>query len=84
MSTKRRRFELKHFLCSLLAIASSWLLACAWHTYSRWRFWHGIPVRDHIQFTIHDLVPWMIWTGIFCGIGWFIVGLPLHSEATTY
>ena len=37
-------------------------------------------MRDHVQFTIRDLVPWMIWTGIFCGIGWFLVGLPLASR----
>ena len=48
-----------------------------WHALSRWRFWHDIPIQDHIRFTIRDLVPWMFWTGIFCAIGWLIVGLPL-------
>lgn len=77
MPTDERRLGRKHLLCSLLALASSWLLACAWHAFLNWRFWHGIPTGDHIRFAIRDLVPWMIWTGIFCGIGWFVVGLPL-------
>jgi hypothetical protein len=77
MPRDKRHHGLKHLLYSLLALASSWLLACAWHAVSSWRFWHGIPIWDHIQFTIRDLIPWMIWTGIFCGIGWFVVGLPM-------
>lgn len=77
MPSDDRRLRRKHLLCSLSAVASSWLLASAWHAFSSWRFWHSIPIRDHIRFTIRDLVPWAIWTGIFCGIGWLVVGLPL-------
>ena len=74
------RLGRKHLLCSLSAIISSWLLSGIWHALSSWRFWHGIPIGDHIRFTFRDLVPWMIWTGIFCGIGWFVVGLPLARK----
>ena len=67
----------RYFICSLLAISSSWLLSCAYHVYSSWRFWHGIPIGHRLHLTVHDLIPWMFWTGIFCMIGWITVGIPL-------
>lgn len=49
-------------LCSLVALAAGWLLNVIW--YAVYNGWHDMPF-------------WLFWTGIFCVIGWLLVGLPV-------
>ena len=49
-------------LCFLLALAAGWLLNVVWYA-----VYNGG----------HDLPFWLFWTGIFCLMGWVLVGLPL-------
>lgn len=45
------------------------------HALWRWMFWHRVPPQDHLPFVWQQSVVWMIWTAIFCVLGWLIVGI---------
>lgn len=64
-------------VCSLLAVAAIWMVQGAYHAFHSWKFWNGIPITDQLHLTWTDTRGWLLWTAIFCVIGWVVVGLPI-------
>lgn len=71
MPNNERRFKLKHLLCSLLALTSSWPLDSPCFAYLNLS-----STGDHLG-SIRDIFSSMILTGVVYVTGWFVVGLPL-------
>lgn len=38
---------------------------------------HGLPFLEHFRYLWHDTFVWLFWTGLFCVLGWLLVGLPV-------
>lgn len=63
--------------CSLWAIGSGWLTLGLYHILSSWNASNGTQLNTGFEWTSQDISFWFLWSGVFCGLGWLFVGLPI-------